>query len=189
MKLTVCLLAPLALFFSGFANADVVTYTESATIDGSLGSSTFTGAALTLTFVSDTTDVTSLGGGLFTNTSGSLTIAGVGTATITDEVQAVDNQGVPVAGFGDNTEDLFILGTNDSVFSTYGLTTSIGPITDTAEYNPGSSFATDEGAFIISNVDGQATFTAVVGASTPEPGTTVLIGIGLAGLAALRRRK
>jgi hypothetical protein len=81
-----------------------------------------------------------------------------------------------------------ILDTVSSAFSAYGLTTSIGPVTGSSVINPPNSFGTDLGLFQISSA-GNATFTAAIGAATPEPGTAALLGLGLVGLATLVCRK
>jgi hypothetical protein len=51
--------------------------------------------------------------GIFTVlTSTTVTVATVGSATFTDIIQAVDNQGTILAGFGDHTENFFLAGNN-----------------------------------------------------------------------------
>jgi hypothetical protein len=78
---------------------------------------------------------------------------------------------------------------NNAAFSTYALNTAIGPLAGDPGGNPGASFPTSMGAFILNsseNDDHPATFTATVG-SVPEPGTLGLLGAGIA-LFLIRRR-
>ena len=69
----------------GTGRAESITYTEQATASGSLGSTSFTNALVTLTFAGDTANVTQIGQGEFANSTGTatVTVAGIGTATFT----------------------------------------------------------------------------------------------------------
>jgi hypothetical protein len=184
-------MATLALLLgAGWANASIITYTESATASGSLGSTAFSNSLITLTFIGDTSNVTG-SSGLYTNDVGALTIniASLGvTADLTDVGEVFVNQGFspPAAGLGDQAVGS-ILDTLDGVFGAYGLTTAIGPITNANFINPGTGFATDDGTFII-NSAGNSTFTARLGsASTPEPATIALLAMGLLGVGMRKR--
>ena len=66
------------------ARADVIVYSISGTASGQIGASTFTNALVTLSLTGNTTGVvTALG--IFANTGvATISIAGIGTATITD---------------------------------------------------------------------------------------------------------
>ncbi|MBC8024335.1 MAG: fibronectin type III domain-containing protein, partial [Burkholderiales bacterium] len=63
-----------------------ITYTFSGTATGTLGASSFTDAAITVTAIGDASLVVNQGGGLYCNalTSVSFTIAGMGSGTVTD---------------------------------------------------------------------------------------------------------
>ena len=67
------------------------------------------------------------------------------------------------------------------------MTTSIGPITNTSLINSSFLFDTDQGVFEISSA-GNATFTATVAASIPEPTHIPFLGLALVGLAVLKSR-
>lgn len=91
MKQIVAFAAPMIfaiLSFASNAHATPITYELSGTASGKIGATTFTDAAVDLIGVGDTAGITSLFGGvIFGNpfTAFTVTIGGVGTATITDQ--------------------------------------------------------------------------------------------------------
>jgi hypothetical protein len=187
-KTGVVLGALLCLAGFGEARAAPVTYEFTATGSGSLGASTFTNAAFTLTSTADTSQVTS-SGGVFEvpDLTATVSVAGLGTATFTTPTINVDNQPLARAGFSDPIQNLAILFVDNSAFAGYDLTTSIGPLSGPPTINPGSAFATTAGNFVLDSVS-PATFQATVQAA-PEPSALALFGLGAAGLAGWRWRK
>src|SRR3977135_3128278 len=74
--------------------ATPITYTEQAVATGRLGASAFTDALVTLSLTTDTSAVTGPPG--FSNVSGGtppVNVAGLGTATFTDPINILDNNG------------------------------------------------------------------------------------------------
>jgi hypothetical protein len=205
---------PIALCVLGLgvttARADLVTYAERANAVGLFDSTLFSGE-ITLSFVSDTRDIKNVSPGLYEDAVGTLTIAvaGIGIDTLTDQAAVFVNQSLGFAGISDYTvggADIIdtVAGAfnanNAQVFSTYDLTTNIGPITDISEgpfltnypYNfrygvtewQGAtaiySFPTTRGTLTLINGD-ESTFTATLSPSPelPEPSfiipTTVIL--------------
>ena len=126
--------------------ADPITYEISGVASGTIGSTPFTDASVELKGTGNTANVTSLfSGQLFANAfdTFTVTIGGVGTATITDpsEIWAVptagfDSIGVPIVVIGridkppalDSITGLGVTGSN--ALAGYEGSTAIGPITD-----------------------------------------------------------
>ncbi len=162
--------ASLALLIgASFASAAAITFTESVTASGSLGSTQFTNALVTLTATGDTSNVTLRGPGWF-NFSWipvSINIASLGKYAHLADVGGVgscQNNSCPtssaaVASFSDFTTQRDILDTVGGGFSTYNLATSIGPIAGSSLINASVAFNTDQGSFQITSA-GAATFTA-----------------------------
>jgi hypothetical protein len=170
-------------------HAETITYTETATISGALNGVFFSNDLLTLTGTADPANITISSGIFFNQLSLSFSVAGVGGGTFTDTTSVVANPGLTRAGFSDITADLAILFTTDNpVFSTFDLSTSIGPIAGSALFNV-TSFGTTAGAFLIES-SGDATFTAVA-SGVPEPSTWAMMILGFAGIGLIgcRRRK
>lgn len=104
-----------------------ITYTFNGTGTGTVGATVFTNAAYTITLTGDTVAIT--GSGTFFNVvTGTMTIAGIGTATITAAIDVFDNQGSSAVGFqlspGGNDQ----LDVSNAAFATYALATNLGPI-------------------------------------------------------------
>jgi hypothetical protein len=179
--------------FSRPAEAETITYIETATATGSLAGQSFTDALVTLTATGDTSNVTSDG---FQSAEMSipleLSIAGVGSTGFTDSIIVVFNghTGSSEAyGFGDTDNGYAVLFTQVPYSGTfYDLQSAIGPINGEAAYNPGVSFNTAAGAFEMTTA-ADATFQAVTPAATPEPGSLMLLGTGVLGFAGVMRRR
>jgi hypothetical protein len=161
-----------------------ITYTEQATVSGSLGGSAFTNKLITVVFSGDTGTVTG-GSGFFTNSVGTttFTIAGVGSGTFTDSMFVFDNQGALFAGIADSAGSL--LDTQNAAFASYNLTTPIGPLSGSPFIRPDLTFGTTAGGLIISS-SGNSTFTA---STVPEPASVFLLGgVGAIFAARLKRK-
>jgi hypothetical protein len=158
------------------AKASPITYTESATVIGSLNGVSFTGELLTLTGTGDTANVSLQPP--FTNIfindpiTATFSLAGVGSGTFLGDSSVFDNQN-PRPGVGFLSGGTAVLDTLNVAFASYDLTTSIGPITGSPLLNPGIEFPTSLGALILTS-SSDVTFTA----SVPLPA----IGSGLPGL-------
>ena len=183
------------------AKAIPITYTETATISGSLNGVSFANELLTLTGTGDTGAVagpaSSPGFTGFTNpVTVTFSVAGTGSGSLTGPYHAFDNQSAEAAGFTNETLQtslLFIFG--PAAFGSYALSTSIGPITDDDMWNPGVSFPSTAGALIINFVIGEeGTFTAATGTVAqvvPLPAALPLFatGLGVLGLLGWRRKR
>jgi len=175
------------------ATAATITFAESAIATGSLGASQFVNSLVTLTATGDTSNVLS---GSFSElfvTAVSINVVSLGaTSTLLGTADVFSCHACGFSATAGITDDsgvvADILDTVSGAFSSYDLTTPIGPITGSSVINPPNFFGTDLGLFQISSA-GNATFTATLGAATPEPGTTAFLGLGLAGLGALACRK
>jgi hypothetical protein len=174
----------------GQARAGLLIYTEAATISGTIGSTSFTNAFATITTSGDTANITPvvIGETLYYENPGAtgattIDISGVGTATFSggDVYGAYSyytgfDPGHAVAGIGDLTlQDGVLENVTDD--PTYNLSTPI-VLTGSAAFNPGIGFQTTLGTLILTAASGDGTFTAGI-TSVPEPGTLVMIGIGI----------
>ena len=185
-----------ALWCTGLQAAPI-TYTESATVSGTLGGTAFTNAVITITGTANTTGVVN-DAGILRNplSSASFSIAGDGSGTFTDAIQVFNNPAfspTAAAGFADTTlGPISILDTFNSAFASYDLASAIGPTTGPPFINPGQPFATTGGALVL-NSSGNSTFTATTGVTVvPLPAALPLFASGLAGLGLLgwrRKRK
>jgi hypothetical protein len=173
------------------ASAGTITYTETQLGIGSLGGTPFNNAVVTITLTGDTTGITTGGSGVFANIgTATVNVAGIGSGTFTDTIEAVSNQGTTRGGISDLTLNAAILFTVNAGFGSYDLSTAIGPLTGSPLGNPAQSFGTSAGAFILSsanNADHASTFSATL-ASAPEPGTVGFIGSAITVLLIARRR-
>lgn len=186
-KLKLATIASCVVLWSTGALAIPITYTESATVSGTLNGNSFSNVVLTLTGTGDTTGVFNQGGVLRNDVLDSFSFSGGQGGTFTDAIQVFNNPGFlpPAVGFDDGITSA-IMATFNSAFVTYNLAMAIGPTTGPTFINPSLSFATTLGPLLLSTV-GNSTFTATV----PEPAALPLFatGLGALGLLGWRRKR
>ena len=184
------------------ASAGSITYIETATASGSLGGTSFMNALLTFTATADTNNVISVPGspGVLgvNNSSAMIDIMGIGSATLTEATLTFvnTNTNVEAAGLTAGTVAspvVDLLGVKNSAFATYGLTTSIGPLSGTlfSRYWLTHDYdgAGDLVLTTLLNSPG-GTFQAISEPSVPEPSTLVSATIAaLCGLVCACRRR
>ncbi len=169
-------------------SASLITFTFSGNASGTIGGSSFNNAAFEITILGDTNNVEGVPG--FPNSirilsdSASITIAGM-TSSITPQLSVFSNN-TGFAGLALPPITDLILGPDSTQFSTWGMTTSIGPITSEASFESWNTvnIDTSSGQLIFAEGDVTTTFTAVV---VPEPGSCMIICLG--SLLVLRRRR
>jgi hypothetical protein len=178
------------------ARASAITIIEQATGNGSLDGKSFSAALITITFTGDTNNIFVSGGDIFLNGTATVSVAGEGSDTFTDTMQAYVDDTFGVAGIEDNSisSSVVILESDSGLFDTYGLNTSIGPV-DATPFVNGLSFPMVGGLFSITRITtiGDTTsvsYTATVATvgGVPEPGSFLLLAAGIAGLAAIKAR-
>jgi hypothetical protein len=192
MKVGLAFAAALAAAVFGLsqARAAEMIFTETTTAHGSLNGVNFNNL-VTITGEADTNDIYSPFAGAYRdNLYVTVTVQGLGTAHLTDEMYVVSNQNNHDAGFIDLTQGgnglLFTAGIDNSG---YDLSTPFGPVTGIAGIGNPQIYATDQGNFILSGPPRSTTFQAML-APVPESSTWLLMtgGLGLLG-AVLRRRR
>jgi hypothetical protein len=177
------------------AAAEPITFTVSAVGSGTLGATPFTNALITFTQATDTTLLTTCSGypcapDVAGNT---VTIAGVGTETLTDATYFFDNA---INVFGITFEaGVAFLAAEDSSFATYNMQTAFGPATYSIYSGSEVSSEPTSGGSLSVTFPNNPTVTAqacveCASSPVPEPGSLglALVATGILGIVMCRRK-
>lgn len=186
------------------ATGTAITFSISQeAVSGTLGATPFTDALVTFTQVTDTSLISALAAcgypcapDVTTNT---VTIQGVGTATLTGGTYFFDNA-INLFGITNESGSALLAAEDAPPFDTYNMLTAFGPTTYSFWLGsdvPPFGLPTSDGPLTLSwNTDQQSTAQACLGggcssSSTPEPSSLGLALLGAIQLTAglLRRRR
>ncbi len=177
-------------------SASTITLTYSGTASGSLGQTSFSDAAFTVTGVGDTAN-------FFVNPanstvldlaldSASIDIEGQGIFSFTGVMGAFVAHNAQLAGFAhaDGGGSDLIHSAVDASLASWDLASSIGPITGSGDILQWgiAPASTSGGTLVLFNATTPITFQATVSNATPEPGSVLLLISGAVVLGVLRFR-
>jgi len=164
--------------------AQPVLYSFNGVANGSLGGQPFFNAPFSFEATADIAQITQQLPGVFAVPSNlDVTIGGFNRAMCLFDDRIVANQNFARVGIGDVGQNLAVLFVDNPAIQSYGLNTSIGPLTGPAIISNSALFPTTAGALNLSAVF-NVNFTATV---VPEPSSLLLAATGLA--AAWRSRR
>ncbi|QDV38317.1 hypothetical protein [Tautonia plasticadhaerens] len=181
----------LTLFVSDSAVSATVTYSISGLASGSVAGNPFDDSSFVIEVLADADDVTRIDG---VGPNGddvvfavqalvaSISIEGVGSGTIDEEMLVFVNQTRQGAGFSlGRVPDLStisdLIDVEDPGFSSFDLTGPFGPVVDPAPilFAAFNGIATTLGPITVSSLEGPATFTAST--AIPEPSSLALLAL------------
>lgn len=182
----------LILMLSPVLSALPITFIYSSTGSGSIGATSFTNAAFTVTGIGDTANRIegALSYGLYHDTT-TINITGVGQFNITTPISSFTPKTGTFAGFGrDGPGNLFHF-TNGAVTG-YDMLTSLGPLSGSGQLLGWAAtplVTTSGGDLVFNNASSlAATYQVIVDNSgIPEPSTWALAAMGI--VVALRMRR
>ena len=178
-------------------SANPITYTQTGRLTGTIGSTAFTDAAVTLTTVSDTQSKINLIPPMFpyivfANTGlTTIDIAGVGIATFSGdfgwEAFGLSSYETGIGFLNLNPDFLILKISTSTMYDGVSNFTSTGPVSAAIR----TYETTSMGDLTVTGFSGNGTFTAVNSATVPELSSLALMGLGSLGLAmrAIRRRR
>jgi hypothetical protein len=180
----------IALFgVTGYAST--ITFVHTGSGSGTLAGVPFGASTFTITGVGDTTTRTSfLNGFSIALSSVSINISGVGNLTIITPTRYFVNNANQTVGFSRGSGTDLFDGPSNSAFGVWDMTTSIGPISGTAnllQWTLSPNISTDQGILIFANGVSDSTFRATVTTSAPEASSVLLLGTGLTLLGFIKR--
>ena len=191
-KVTISTLLFLVAIFTTNVFAYSIIFTHEGSGAGSLDGAVFAVSDFRITALGDTDDRQSFGSNAYfiVHLSASITIDGLGSYNFISPTATFINDASDLVGLtrtGASYLDL-LHGPIDAAFDGWDMLTSIGPISGTGYLLQWLSPAvnTSGGILIFDNATSPVTFQASV---VPEPSTFILLGAGLAGLAAWRRKR
>jgi len=160
----------LVLFNMAPVEDSLIGYALTTTLSGTLGTSSFTNAAVTLTVTGNTSGITAgssgLAGHVFNTGTATVNISGLGTATLTDPISIVATVQTPIGGlygvlFLDTKSGAGILYQANPAFYGYQLG-PFGTFSSAGGLASGAAvvFPTNQGALSFTDISGNSTFTA-----------------------------
>jgi PEP-CTERM motif-containing protein len=189
--LKIAFIGSLVLLTAGTVSADSIIYTFTGTGSGTVGTSNFLNQSISITVLGNTENVINAMAGIFVNASlnTSIDIPSIATIRVEDLTNMFSNSTPNGAGIGigDSTLHLALFGLIPA--NSYNLTSDFGPLFNA---NPVAAtefvnVATSEGTLDMTswtNVTFNASLSAV-----PEPGSVLLLSVGLLGAAVMGLRK